>query len=458
MRYLSAIIAIAGTFLLSYLTVGKEMNMAMLLAGMVLIFLVCFFSVRLSIVLLILSMLLSPEIEVGSTVKRAITARLEDVLLFTMTLSWMLRMAIFKDIGFMLKTPLNRPIIVYSAIAVVSTTLGVLRGNVHLGSGFFFTLKIIEYFFLFNVVINYVSAEKEIETILTMLLIVCGIICLYGLFMVASGGSVSPPFEAAGERNSLSGYLVLMGSVAAGVLLNTKSGPERTLMAILLGAIVVVLLFSISRSGWISSIVSIFVLFLCAKHKNGFVLVLTVLLFTLPLFLPSVVHERIQFTFHQAGHSPEQFQIFGLRLDTSTSARIFTALAVLRNFVNHPFLGYGMTGFFFIDGQYFRVLLEFGLVGLATFLWLLASVHGSIRKAMRVTTSPRITGMVVGFYAGFWALIAHALSANTFIIVRISEPFWCLAGLTVVLLSLKHPEQDDADVPANRSAEPQPAL
>jgi hypothetical protein len=52
---------------------------------------------------------------------------------------------------------------------------------------------------------------------------------------------------------------------------------------------------------------------------------------------------------------------------------------------------------------------------------------------MKIELAPRLQGMVVGFYAGFWGLMVHAFSTNTFIIVRISEPFWCLAGLTVIL-------------------------
>jgi hypothetical protein len=52
---------------------------------------------------------------------------------------------------------------------------------------------------------------------------------------------------------------------------------------------------------------------------------------------------------------------------------------------------------------------------------------------MKIDLAPRLKGMVVGFYAGFWGLMVHAFTANTFIIVRISEPFWCLTGLTVIL-------------------------
>jgi hypothetical protein len=265
------------------------------------------------------------------------------------------------------------------------------------------------------------------------------------LFMAVSGGNVSAPFEGSrGERNTLSGYLVLMGSVSAGVLMNTKLNLERALLSLLLGTIVVALLFSGSRSGWISSIIATIILFICSKQKNIYLVVLAVMFFTLPFFLPQVAQERFNFTFHQAGHASEQFQLFGLALDTSTSARIFAAQGVLREFLKHPFFGFGMTGAFFIDGQFFRVLLEMGVLGLAAFLWLLTGVHNVIYRTMRTELPSRLRGMVIGFYAGFWALIFHAFSANTFIIVRISEPFWCLAGLTVILLSIKHTEAETA--------------
>jgi putative inorganic carbon (HCO3(-)) transporter len=438
MRLAYLLLAIGGMFFLSFLTIGKEMNFVVLGAAMILVFLICFFSVKISLALLIFSMLLSPQIELGSTSARAITARIEDILLFTMTISWMIRMAIFKDIGFMLKTPLNRPMIAYSLIAIVSTTMGAFRGNVVPAAGFFFTMKIIEYFFLFNVVVNNVRTEKEVDTLLTLLLIVGGIISFYGMFMSATGGIVQAPFEQAGssERNTLSGYLVLMGSVAAGVMMTTKSRLERTLLALLIGFLVVVLLFSVSRSGWISAIVSLVVLFFSAKQKNIYFLVIILLMFTLPLFLPQVVHQRIDFTFHQYSWE-KQFEIFGLRLDTSTSHRIWDAINVFHSFSTHAFFGYGVTGFYFIDGQFFRTLIELGLFGLAVLIWLLFGVHRMIRKTMRAEiTSPRLRGMVIGFYAGFWGLIAHAMSANTFLIVRISEPFWCLAGLTVITYSL----------------------
>jgi len=46
-------------------------------------------------------------------------------------------------------------------------------------------------------------------------------------------------------------------------------------------------------------------------------------------------------------------------------------------------------------------------------------------------------GLCMGFLAGFAGLLVHALSANTFIIGRIMEPFWFTLGMVVMLPRLE---------------------
>ena len=46
----------------------------------------------------------------------------------------------------------------------------------------------------------------------------------------------------------------------------------------------------------------------------------------------------------------------------------------------------------------------------------------------------------MGFIAGFVGLLFHGLGANTFIIVRIMEPFWFMTALVVMIPKL---EEDD---------------
>ena len=45
-------------------------------------------------------------------------------------------------------------------------------------------------------------------------------------------------------------------------------------------------------------------------------------------------------------------------------------------------------------------------------------------------------GLVLGFIAGFIGLVVHAITTNTFIIIRIMEPFWFVTGIIMMLPKL----------------------
>jgi hypothetical protein len=77
-----------------------------------------------------------------------------------------------------------------------------------------------------------------------------------------------------------------------------------------------------------------------------------------------------------------------------------------------------------------------GIIGLAVFIWLLVAVYRLTVRAKKLDIPDTVKGMITGFQAGFWGVIMHALTANTFIIIRIAEPFWFFAGLITVVTLL----------------------
>jgi len=159
---------------------------------------------------------------------------------------------------------------------------------------------------------------------------------------------------------------------------------------------------------------------------------LLVVLIISPLFLPTAVKNRIMYTFTQP-EAQGQIQIGAIRLDTSTSARIKSWQETLQDWPRHPLLGYGVTGYQFVDAQFPRVLVETGVLGLAAFLYLLYSIFKVTLNNLKATKTPYFQGLGLGFLAGFVGLVVHALGANTFIIVRIMEPFWFFVGIIVVM-------------------------
>lgn len=86
-----------------------------------------------------------------------------------------------------------------------------------------------------------------------------------------------------------------------------------------------------------------------------------------------------------------------------------------------------------MDAMYPRVLTETGLLGVCAFLALVMAIGRVSYRAATKAVDPYLKGLALGFLFGFIGLLAHAIGANTFIIVRIMEPFWLVAALTVCM-------------------------
>ena len=106
----------------------------------------------------------------------------------------------------------------------------------------------------------------------------------------------------------------------------------------------------------------------------------------------------------------------------------------IEGFYQEPLFGYGVTGWRFIDAQYFRTLLETGVVGLLALFFLFYKLFLlGLERFRHSNEDPFSRGLAIGFLGGFICLLLHAIGSNTFIIVRIMQPFWLVAGLVFML-------------------------
>ena len=176
------------------------------------------------------------------------------------------------------------------------------------------------------------------------------------------------------------------------------------------------------------------VLLLNHQRLISFTLVaLTLSLFIFPNISPQAIRDRVTYTWTQEAR-PGQLILFGQRLDTSTSARLQNFQTAIEDFYEEPLFGYGVTGWRFIDAQYFRTLLETGLVGLLAFFFLLYTLFRlGLDRFRHLSEDPFSKGMAIGFLGGVVCLLFHAIGSNTFIIVRIMQPFWLVVGLVFML-------------------------
>ena len=404
------------------------------------VFFTAFVKPDFALIILLFSMLLSPEFKTGAVSGREVVIRADDILLIIIFVGWLARMAVYKEIGLLKTTPVNRPLLIFLGIYLVATLYGILRQYVSLTSGVFYFLKYLEYFLIFFMVTNNLKSARQLRMFVYAALFVALIVSLFAWSQHGSGiERVTAPFEGkVGEANTLGGYLVIMLMVAAGIFLHAPRGPNK----IFLGAVILLafpaLLFTLSRGSWLAFLLAFLVLlFLTRKGKAALAAILVFMILLSPFVMPKYVQKRIQYTF-----TPEtQYTVMGkhVGIDESTAARVDNWKYGLQAWSREPVIGHGAgSAGPVVDNQYTRILIETGIIGFCAFMWLIISLYrNSLAAYVQAKNDYFASGLAVGFIAGLAGLLAHSLSAASFIIIRIMEPFWFLAALAIMAPQLE---------------------
>ena len=436
-------LTVIGGYLVAQTSAGISLGLLLV----VVILFIAFFNPELALHIILLSMLLSPEVVVGGvggislgkpgTKGDVLVLRVEDLVLSGVAVAWIARTAIFKELGLIRQTPLNPAILAYVVSLALSTLLGVLTGTVLPIRGLFFTLKYIEYFVVYFITVNYIQEQRQLRRLLTTAFVTCAVACAMGIAQIPTGERVSAPFEGQyGEPNTFGGYLVFMLALSLGQLLTAPTLPTLLGWSTFAGLVILPLLYTLSRSSWLATIPMLLTLMLLSRRRLLLMTIVGTAIIVGSLMFPKQVIDRYNYTFHdQVDRGAYTF--VGRRLDLSTSARFDSWRIGAQGWSQRPLLGYGVTGFAFMDAQLVRVLVETGLVGLCAFLWLLWRILRGAWGAQRSFGGTRFEGLTLGYLAGLVAMITHAIGANTFIIVRIMEPFWFITAVIFVLPSLR---------------------
>ena len=423
------------------------MDSPLVLAAAMAVFLVVFVKTEIGLYLVIFSMLLSPQFGAsGGTIaeSRRILVRSEDVLLLVVALSWLAKTAVNKELGIAVKTPLNRPILAYVAATAIATLIGYLTGTVAGVGGFFYVLKYVEYFVVYYMVVNNLVDRRQAWRFVTAAFVTAVIVSLIGMTQIPSGQRVSAPFEGRdGEPNTFGGYLLLLMMVAGGIALETLRLRTRAIYLGLLGLMSIPFMFTLSRTSYVGLLPAAAVMAVLSSRRRVMIGALLALLVASPLvlvLLPDTVAKRVRYTFEPERGQPT-VRVGAVGLDPSTSARLISVKQAIDGWTRRPIFGYGVTGFAFMDQQFARTLVETGLVGFAAFLVLIWALLKAGVASFRALEVPEDRGLALGFVAGTVGLLGHAIGANTFIIVRIMEPFWFFAAIVVALPGLAQEEQ-----------------
>jgi len=360
-----------------------------------------------------------------------------------------------KELGIFKKTPLNGAMLCYAFACLLSTLLGIAAGRVELMTGSLFVLKYIQYFVLFFLVINSIEDQKQLRRYWLAVLVTALMVGAIGLaqIYIPGAGRVTAPFEGDNpEPNTFAGYLAFVILICIALALTLPNYKRRISYFLIAAFLFIPFLYTLSRASYLGFIPGLAVVLLLNRQRVvSYALValfLTALAF--PNLFPQAIRDRVAFTFTQAP-TVGQVTVLGQRLDTSTSARLRSFQEAVEAFYEEPLLGYGVTGWAFIDAQYFRTLIETGLLGLMAFFFLLYRLFRLGLDRVRYSgEDPFSRGLAIGFLGGFVCLLFHAIGSNTFIIVRIMQPFWLVTGLVFMTrlgVAEKSPEEATGPYP-----------
>jgi O-antigen ligase len=442
-----AILIIAAIFILAIflgqIATGYSYKITLALILCAVIFIITLVNTDAGLAVLIFSMLLSPEIILGQVPGRDIVIRFDDILLTVITFAWLAKTAVNKGLALFVKTPLNKAVGFYILVCLIATLQGAALGYVVPAKGFFYVLRYIEYFLLFILVVNHIHSRKQIEFFLKAFFITCALVSVYGILQIPTGRRVSAPFEGeAGEPNTFGGYLLLIFCIAMGIFLQKIS---KRLKIILVGMCVLIIIpffYTLSRASYLGIIFSLVAFVVLSRRRAVLITVASAILISGLVIRPEAVFSRVKYTFQEK--QDYLAKIGGTYLDASASARIFSWQEGFKAWEKNPILGRGITGAGFIDGQYARTLPELGIIGILALLWLLWTIFKNSLSIHKKMKNELYKGLTLGFTAGFIGLAIHALTANTFIIIRIMEPFWFLVGIIMMLPEMEQSEEEAA--------------
>ncbi len=417
--------------------IDMDIAIPIMLVASVILVIATFIDINIGLIAILLSMLLSPEMEAGASAGRSIVIRAEDILLIMVSFTWLAKMAVKKS-PLIKPSPLNAPIGIFVTILLLSTLKGMVIGKVIPLKGFFYVLKLTEYYILYFIVLNQTTTVKQVKIFLATLIIVCLIVGIYGnTHMGGEAGRVSAPFEGRGEPNTLGGYLLFVMSVIGGIMFYYKK--RKKLLLLILAFLVPTFILIVSRASYLGLIASAGAAFLITKDRRVLLAIIGgVMAVALLLSIgPPVIRDRI-FGAFDPEENQELKQVGALRLGPSPAARVVSWKSVLtKKFPRHPFFGQGVTGAGFLDSQYFLTLAETGIIGLIAWVWLMVRVWRCGIYSFHNVETPLFKGICAGYLVGFVGLLFHAIGSNTFIIIRIAEPFWFLTAIVVKLVDIE---------------------
>ncbi|MDL1987935.1 MAG: O-antigen ligase family protein [Deltaproteobacteria bacterium] len=349
-----------------------------------------------------------------------------------------------------INTPFDKPIIFLLVLLILSTVF-----SVHKYTSIWSLVLLLNYLTIYYLVIHTVRTRTQFRQLVYIIIGIATFLSIFGIFK-RFGVNPFPWWEypdlkysadllssTYGNHNHLAGYMEMAIPLILGLFLTGLRGGRLILMIFLVFIMLTALILSLSRGGWIGSLIGLVFMAialvtnrhfrnkrLIAALAGGFLALALVVLASTP------VVERIR-TFEQKKEIP------------NLSARVTVWNGVVDMILDHPLLGTGPGTFatvftqyqpqgllyrnFMAHNDYLHFTSELGLPFFAIIVWIIIVLYKKGFQKLK-NSSRLVRGITVGAMAGITAILIHSISDFNLHIPANALLFTVLAALVAAPL------------------------
>ncbi len=305
----------------------------------------------------------------------------------------------------------------------------------------------LEMFLFFIIVLNFIKEKRQIKSFIDLSAISIFFLSLYGIYQFVMRVSIpsswidkdlettitTRAFSIFGSPNAFAGYLILLIPIIFIQFLNENRLTKKSFYLIVLGSSLFALLFTLTRAAQLSIAFSFLLFTLLYKDKRYFIILIIIIFiaFTLPQI-------RIRFLNLLSPIYIEKAKTYG---------RIFRWNLAISIFRQKPIFGVGPGGFggavasrlgmymgLYVDNYYLKTLVETGVVGIISFLYLIFSILRKGFSNLINLKDEKDKMLSLGIVLGLIAFFLNNLTENLWEIPSLSVTMW---SMVAILFSLK---------------------